>query len=380
MTRPHLARLATDLLASEPASPCPPAHGAEARAIVALAARLRMRARRRRAARVVGAVALAAAMVLGIGQAMKMRSATLPSHGAPAPTQPAEPTTASAVEPGGGSTLVRATVTSRLEPNAPLAPGDRVRTGASGPSSIVLSDTSHLRVERDAELVVTALSSTRAFLLEKGELRADVHRLAPGERFVVSTIDAEIEVHGTSFRVAVAPKSATCAATLTRVHVFEGIVAVRFAGHEERLFAGEDWPRECPETPTAAASVPPQEASVSPRPVGAPIAAPTHSARPASPVPLTESVPKPPGALAEQNQLFAEATAARRIGDHAAALAAYDRILARHPDGFFAETAMVERMRTLADVDPPRARVAAAAYLARYPSGFARADAERLIR
>ena len=45
-----------------------------------------------------------------------------------------------------------------------------------------------------------------------------------------------------------------------------------------------------------------------------------------------------------------------------------------------AEAAAVERMRLLARGDAVRARDAARAYLARYPKGFARAEAERLTR
>jgi hypothetical protein len=82
--------------------------------------------------------------------------------------------------------------------------------------------------------------------------------------------------------------------------------------------------------------------------------------------------------LADQNDLFAAAATARRRGDVRGALAALDRFLARYPASPLAESATVERMRTLRSVGSARAAGAAKDYLARYPGGFAHAEAEAI--
>lgn len=82
--------------------------------------------------------------------------------------------------------------------------------------------------------------------------------------------------------------------------------------------------------------------------------------------------------LAAQNAILSRAAAAKRRGDRAGALTAYDELLARYPGGAQAETAEVERMRVLASMDPSRAKTAAEEYLKRHPSGFAGEEARRL--
>ena len=47
--------------------------------------------------------------------------------------------------------------------------------------------------------------------------------------------------------------------------------------------------------------------------------------------------------------------------------------------GQLAENAAAERMKLLASTDPRKATAAASQYLARYPSGFARAAAESIL-
>ena len=139
-------------------------------------------------------------------------------------------------------------------------------------------------------------------------------------------------------------------------------MVVRHAGDEERVGAGEAWPRGCAPpraAPTTAAS--PRASLLSPK---------TATLAPETPAEASE--------IAAQNRLFAEATAARRRGDARAAVAGYEQFLARYPSSQLAESAMVERMRLLAMNDRPRAREAAAAYLRLYPSGFAGREAAEL--
>jgi outer membrane protein assembly factor BamD (BamD/ComL family) len=83
--------------------------------------------------------------------------------------------------------------------------------------------------------------------------------------------------------------------------------------------------------------------------------------------------------LAEQNELFERAVRARQGGDLQGALQAYDALLDRYPTSALAENAIVGRMRVLAGIRPSEAATEAARYLERYPTGFARAEAEQLV-
>jgi hypothetical protein len=60
------------------------------------------------------------------------------------------------------------------------------------------------------------------------------------------------------------------------------------------------------------------------------------------------------------------------------ALAALDRFVASYPVSPLAESAAVERMRILQGMSRGRSVVAARDYLARYPNGFAHAEAEAI--
>jgi len=67
-------------------------------------------------------------------------------------------------------------------------------------------------------------------------LEAAVAKLKPGERFVVATPDAEVEVKGTRFELVVDGETSRCEPVLrTRLTVQEGVVAVRHEGREVRI-------------------------------------------------------------------------------------------------------------------------------------------------
>jgi hypothetical protein len=230
---------------------------------------------------------------------------------------------------------------------------------------------------------------TRRFGLRHGAAHVHVVKLLPGERFIVETRDAEVEVKGTVFDV-VAADDAECG-ELTRVVVHEGVVEVRAHGRTERVPSGSRWPLGCDErSKTAAVEVP--AATVVP---AAPMAAARLStaqraqstAEQAQPAPVVQASPaaetvEPAAAskapeesdLAEQNRMFGVAMQARRAGRFASALSSYEEFLARYPNGPLSESARVERIRILTKLDPPRARSLAARYLADYPRGFARAE------
>jgi outer membrane protein assembly factor BamD (BamD/ComL family) len=77
--------------------------------------------------------------------------------------------------------------------------------------------------------------------------------------------------------------------------------------------------------------------------------------------------------------MFARAVADKRRGQNAQAIADFDRFMAKYPGSPLAESATVERMRLLRSSDHARALSAAKQYLARYPAGFARAEAEAIV-
>jgi hypothetical protein len=250
----------------------------------------------------------------------------------------------------GAVVLVHDDRASALEGGSALRPGDRVVVPADGRASVALSTGTHVLVEGGSDFGVADLGVEQRFALRGGAMRADVAKLGPGQRFVLRTADAEVEVRGTSFRVEVLA-SAACG-TATRVSVTEGTVVVRERGTEERVTAGEQWPRGCaPTTPTAMATASPS----------APVRAPFSASD-----------------LAEQNRLLGDATNARRRGAVGDAIASYDAYLARWPTGQGAEGAMVERMRLVAATGKPAGATAAREYLRRYPHGYAQKEAADL--
>jgi hypothetical protein len=213
-----------------------------------------------------------------------------------------------------------------------------------------------------------------------GSVRADVAKQGRGETFVIRTHDAEVEVRGTSFEVVDVPADPACGGgTTTRVRVHEGVVAVRSRGVETLVHPSETWPPECASSATPA---PP------PTPTPAPAPAPP-SAFPSAPASaVRRDPPAPPrvsGGTAEssdltaQNDLFEVALARKRARDPRGAIAALDDLLARYPETRLGQTVRAERMKLLRDVDPGRARVAAKDYRDRYPTGFARADADAIL-
>jgi hypothetical protein len=265
-----------------------------------------------------------------------------------------------------------------------LAEGDRVLLPRDSEASIVLSTGTHLHLEGGADLTLVEARSTQRLHLAAGSMHLDVAKLRAGERFLVRTGDAEIEVRGTSFQVvAAASIDPSCEdRTTTRVTVREGIVSVRAGASEARVGAGEAWPRGCGAAPalpaaTETSSPPPVQQAPSatipapraPRSTGSAVhngAASATSATSASD-------------LAAQNDALAAAVAAKRSGDTETALAGFDRFLSTYPRSPLTETVVVERMKLLATTHPARGLQAARDYLARYPHGFARADAETIL-
>ena len=255
---------------------------------------------------------------------------------------------------------------------AMLHTGDHARA-PRGSVAVLIATGTKLTLDPGADVAVAETGSTQIFALESGSLRADVAKLHGAERFLVRTDDTEVEVRGTSFRVERVDTPSPCMPELrTRVLVFEGVVVVRHAGIEARIAGGGVWPAACDPS-----SVDRAERA----PLPGPALAPTASA-PRVSSGATSSVLPPAGSasqLAAANELFGKAEAARKSGDARGSVALFDRLLAEHPSSPLVEHATVERMRALDQVDPQRAVAAARDYLARFPRGFARSEAEAIV-
>ncbi len=365
-SEPRLATLATELLAREKVAIDPPSAETEERITAALAFAIEADDRKRRMRRVgalVSAAAASVALVLGAHAWLAHRSPPSVATNAEVPAPIAARVTVTGHAVAGGVVLLHDGKEISLDGGNAIFAGDRVIASADGRAAVSLSTGSHLIVESGADMSVVEQDAAQIFDLRTGSIRADVAKLAANERFVVRTPDAEVEVRGTSFRVAVVSADACAAATVTRVYVSEGTVVVRSSLGEAHVTAGTSWPSVCA-----------QQADI----------APTPSAITMKPIPPTRTTTPMPTAtpaseLAEQNRLYGAATAAKRRGDSANALALYQDFSTKYPASWLAESAAVERMRILASEDQGRARDAARAYLVRYPHGFARDEANEIL-
>lgn len=238
-----------------------------------------------------------------------------------------------------------------------LRAGERVSTHAGGNAELRLSTGTRIQLEESTDVAVEGAGLLEAFSLERGAIDARVAKLAPGERFLVHTPDAEVEVRGTHFRVRVVEADASClGGTVTRVDVTEGVVAVRHARVETPVGPGSSWPPGC--VPARASPTPAQA------PTPAPAVAPKASSASAS------------STLADQNALFARAIAAKQRGDASDAIADFDKLLATYPGSPLAESAAADRMRLWNGIDRRRGAEAARDYLKRWPDGLVRAEAQ----
>ena len=126
--------------------------------------------------------------------------------------------------------------------------------------------------------------SVERVTLSEGDLRLQVQKQSPGERFLVIVPDGEVEVRGTTFEVSVHEGHAT------RVHVDDGIVVVRVLG-EAVIVAGGTWlPPSAPSVAAPPALGAPPEAP----PVVDP--APHPAASPARRILARSNVPPPASA------------------------------------------------------------------------------------
>jgi len=286
--------------------------------------------------------------------------------------------------PAGRGAALRAGASDQpLSVRSQLGAGQRIETPADGGASLKLSTGTSMDLSGNTSFQVDSQGAVQRFSLQRGELLAHVAKLTSGQRFIVATPDAEVEVRGTRFRTRVLERGEPCGGgTRTRLLVTEGVVEVRQASASIFVRAGQHWPSDCAvdeaseksaagtSTLAPAESLGKGRATFSSRSnAEAKVGASSDDAR---------AIPERASALAEQNDLFAEGVALRRQGDVSGALRAYQNLIARFPKSPLAENALVERMRVLAANHDPRAQDEAQLYLSRYPHGFAAKEARLL--
>ena len=214
--------------------------------------------------------------------------------------------------------------------------GERLLSDAL-PVALTGADGTTLEVDPRSELQLVRADVERWFRLARGAVSAHVTKLKSGERFVVATPDAEVEVRGTRFQVTVVPPDEACGqGVVTRVAVSEGVVVVRSLGHEVRVEAGHHWPLGCPErTPPVAPA--PERATVSVKRAPARARQRRRRARPAESVSAST--------LATENDLFSSALKAGRAGDRREAVELLDVLLARFPNSPLKQSAESARAK-----------------------------------
>jgi hypothetical protein len=368
MNVPRYAAAAARLLRQHLPASQPPAPD-KALSVATIERAIVARAHRRRLAWGVTGLALAAAIPL----AFQLTQRPTSSASAPLVSIHATPS-------GQGVALHAGGAAQPLSRPVELASGQRIETSVTGGASLRLSTGSSLDLAGDTVFRVDSQGAVEHFSLQYGGLSAHVAKLAVGQRFIVTTPDAEIEVRGTRFQLRVLRAGEACGArSRTRLRVTEGLVLVSAGGVGAEVRAGQIWPSDCDqgaEASTTSTAADPQPAPVAKAqrallPRSLPNAARVSSARPSA-------APETASALSLQNNLFAQGVAANRRGDAAAALRAFQDLIARYPNSPLLENALAQRMRILASSQDARAKQEARRYLSRYPRGFASKEAERI--
>jgi FecR protein/Putative zinc-finger/Outer membrane lipoprotein len=191
--------------------------------------------------------------------------------------------------------------------------------------------------------------------LADGAIDLEVRPLAAGERFLVATDDAEVEVRGTVFHVEAREGH------LIYVSVREGKVEVRRGTESALLTPGQEWRDERPRVEVEPAPAP------LPKQARATVVAHSVAAR-----------DKPPPAAPSSNGL-AEGVRLVERGDYAAAAERLEAFHADHPGDARGEDAAFLTVIALQRAGrKDEARAAAHRYLAQYPKGYRRAEAEAI--
>jgi FecR protein len=300
------------------------------------------RRRRRRAAGIAGVAAgmlgLALVLVLGL-----KRTASLPATA----DREAAPATKQRFVAAGNALASVTAANGEVQPlltGQEWHSGERLRSDAL-PVALTGADGTTIEVDPRSELQLERVDVERWFRLARGAVSAHVTKLKVGERFVVATPDAEIEVRGTRFQVTVVPPDEACGdGIVTRVAVSEGVVVVRSLGHEVRVEAGHHWPLGCVERTGSPVGPVPERATVSVKRASA------H----ASSVRGGSAERVSPSTLATENDLFSAALKAGRAGDRREAVQLLDVLLARFPQSPLKQSAESARANLSESIQPAR--------------------------
>jgi hypothetical protein len=226
-------------------------------------------------------------------------------------------------------------------------------------------------------------SERETIALERGTLSIQVDHGSGGRGLLVALPDGELEDIGTTFSV--------CAIDghTARVAVRVGNVVLRIRGQAAvTIAAGGSWvpssarPAPMPtSTPTSAlAPSPPARERVEPatKPHPTPRAAARDRTAPRPPRTAAVRASARPASVPADD--FRAATTALDAGMHREAAAAFATFLLKHPDDARAEDAAYLRVIALQRCgNSATMQDAARAYLGRYPSGFRRAEINKLL-
>ncbi len=255
-----------------------------------------------------------------------------------------------------------------------LERGERVRTGAGSGASLRLQTGAAAELGASSEAAFSNTARAEKVELAQGDVRLVVPKLGAERELSVSTFDARVTVHGTRFSVKVLGDEAKL--RWTEVDLEQGVVSVDSGERHFLLHAPAHWssrtfgegsgegqvaPAAVPSPTAAAPALPPPRASAKASATHAPSELPRSST------------------LAEENELFAHAKSLAHSGDLASAVVELDGFIARYPRSPLVQNAEVERFRALAKLGrAAQATQAARRYLATYPEGFAREEAQKL--
>lgn len=243
-------------------------------------------------------------------------------------------------------------------------PGSTVQLKSALGAKISVAGSSELRLTGG-----DAAGGIERVELSLGSIQVKVPKLGAQRQFRVSTPDTLVIVHGTEFSVTVRKDAE--GRTNTSVEVTSGRVEVRKQQAVEFLDAGAAWSSRA--IPASAALGEAVAAASNDAPSARPKAASAAARHVAS------AAEPPRGNLAQANALLSAALEASRQGNDTLALTRLDELLRRYPDSPVADSARVERFRTLRRLgrDQDAAR-AAQKYLKGDPDGFARDEARQL--
>jgi hypothetical protein len=368
MMRSRYAEVVRRLLRGRLAAPPSALPSDRRRLVAAVEEALRARARRRAFVRRAGGVSLAVAAALTFfvaarGGWLGRRGGTI----AQGRTSPSSALTVLDEAPAAGQLIGPDGAPGPVVRGVVVDAGLRLVAPPSGEVTVGTTDGTLLTLGASGDLAVLEAGRTRRFALRAGVVNVRVVRLVAGERFVIETADAAIEVHGAALKVALVAPDPNCGGgARTRVSVSEGDVRVRAGEQDVALTAGGQWPADC-NAAVHAAHAPNRRAL------------PRQRATAASALPVAPASPTAPvSSLGVENDLFAEAVRARKAGELTHAAATFGRLIDEHPRSPLLESAMVQRMRLLATLDRTAGISLAHAYLSRFPAGAARPEAERL--